>query len=436
MLHIKCLMSRFDSGVLPRYHYMMTVCLILGVVAGASTFILHAMLKFISSRVMEMMNPDSINYNFLWTPVLGVLLTVVYVKYIIRLPLEHGTARVKQFLIDKNYNLPPRLMWGSMIASSITLGFGGSAGAEGPSAYTGAAIGSNLGKLFHLTPEQMRLIVGIGAGAGIAGIFRSPLGGVFFTLEVLRMPLTTLPVMALIVAATAAGMTSYLMAGSQFDVIMTDGIAPQVSDIPFILILGLICGLYSVYYSYTLTTVGKKLERINNVWLRAVLSGGIIGLAIFIFPALYATGYGSLGDILNENLESMLRYSMWAGDSPSFGLLVMVALGIVVIKAFACSATNYGGGVAGNFAPTLFAGGFVGFIFATVLNHFFGLALHVPDYIYLGMAGAMAGIIRAPLMAMFLTAEMTGHQNFLWSLAIVSAISWLTARLIAPHRSV
>lgn len=419
-----------------RYHYLIAASGVMGLLTGGVTYLLNLIIAFISGRVMALANPLTGNWIFLASPVVGVLLTVVYTRYVVRLDISHGTDHIRDYLNRRIYKLPPRLMWSSVVASSLTLGFGGSAGAEGPSAYTGAAIGSNIGRAFRLTDSQLRMMVGIGAGAGIAGIFRSPIGGVLFTLEVLRMPLGTLPVLALIVGCTTAGLTSYLLAGSTFDVVMLDAVFPKISDLPFVILLGVICGLYSVYYSYVMKYTRVRLKGINNVWRRALLSGAMIGLAVYIFPTLYATGYGSLGDILNSDNSSMLEYSLFSVSNPRLRLLMCVAAGIIVIKPFACSATNNGGGVSGNFAPTLFAGGFAGFVFATVMNHFLGYSLHIPNYIYFGMAGAMAGIIRAPLMAMFLTTEMAGHSNFLWPLAIVSVISWLTAHLIAPKMKI
>lgn len=428
------LYRRLYPEPMPRYHYLVLVCVVSGIAIGFATHLLDMLLHFVSHTLRSyFLYPGGPNYSLLVLPIIGILLTTVYVHKIVRIPLSHGCDRVKRYLKGKNYALPPRLMWSSIIASSTTLGFGGSAGAEGPSAFTGAAIGSNIGRLFKLDDDQMRLIIGIGAGAGIAGIFRSPIGGVLFSLEVIGIPLTTLPTMALIVATLCAGLTSYLLAGSQFDVDFAASVMPNIHDFPYAIILGIVCGLYSGYYSYVLHHTGKRLEAIPNMWVRALSSGLMLAVAVFIFPTLYATGYDSLGQLLNGNPQILLQFSIFDA-MPGYPMLyVMLALGVIVAKAFACAATNYGGGVAGNFAPTLFAGGFLGFIFATLFNQWFGLALHVPNYVFLGMAGAMSGIIQAPLMAIFLTAEMANHAEFLWPLSVVSLLSWSTRKFIEPR---
>lgn len=419
-------------------HYvrLVAVCILLGLLAGLATYLLDLMLHSIGDSIIGFLNPKSSNPLLIVIPVVGVTAVMAYIHYSVKIPLAHGTERINLYLKEKNYVLPARLMWDSVLTTSVTLGFGGSAGAEGPSAFTGAAIGSNLGRLLRLGQKDMRLLIGIGAGAGIAGIFRSPLGGVLFTLEILRMPLGTLPVLALISSCLCAGLTSYLLNGQHYDVALLDAVLPSLHDVPYIVLLGIFCGLYSLYYAFILKGTGRKFDSMSNRWLRAVLSGLMIGVAIYIFPSLYATGYDSLGQILNGNDKVILGYSAFAGARPTIGLITVIAMGIVMTKPFACAATNYGGGVAGNFAPTLFTGGFLGYVFASLCNTYLGMELHAPNFIYLGMAGAMAGIIRAPLMAMFLTCEMSGHSDFLWPLALVSLASWTTARLLAPKLSV
>ncbi|MDE6218314.1 MAG: chloride channel protein, partial [Muribaculaceae bacterium] len=186
----------------------------------------------------------------------------------------------------------------------------------------------------------------------------------------------------------------------------------------------------SLYYTYVCNNTGHRIDRISNVWLKAILSGLMIGLAIFLFPPLYATGYDTLDKILAGDYQSILGYSLFGNNLSDPMLLVAMAAGIVMVKAFVCSATNYGGGVAGNFAPTLFAGGFLGYVFATLANDCLGATLHVPNFIFLGMSGVMSGVIQAPLMAIFLTAEMADRADFLWPLSVVALVSWGIRRLL------
>ncbi len=412
------------------YARLLAVCVVVGVASGIATWLIDSGISLISGAVHHFLRPGQFNVAFIFVPVIGMLLSVLYVQKMVRINLSHGTERVKQYLAEKNYDLPPRLMWASGIGTSFTLGFGGSAGAEGPSAFTGAAIGSNFGRWMKLDNESLRLLVGIGAGAGIAGIFRSPIGGVLFTLEVLRMPLTTLPVLGLISASLSAGLTAYLLAGSQYEVAITDGPVPDLNQIPVIVLLGIVCGLYSLYYSGIMSRFGKRLNAYPNPWIKSIVCGLLIGVCVFLFPDLYSTGYSSLGKLLVSSNLNITSYSMFHHDNPTPVLLALIALGIIILKAFAVTATNFGGGVSGNFAPAIFAGGFVGFLFATLANYWFDAGLDIGNFVYMGMAGGMAGIIKAPLMSMFLTCEMSGHSRFLWPLAVVSVISWATVILI------
>lgn len=412
------------------YHKMILVCVIVGVATAFATYLLDLILRFISSSLTSGLSADHANYPLIIYPAIGLLITVAYTKWIVRIPLSHGTQRIRNYLKEKDYVLPPRLMWSSVIGSSVTLGFGGSAGAEGPSAFTGSAIASNLSRLFKLDEQQMRLMIGIGAGAGIAGIFRAPLGGVLFTLEVLAMPMQTLPVLALVVACLIAGLGNYLLAGQHFDVNFFNSVRPHAGEVGFIIFFGVLCGLYSLYYTFVFHATGNRLQNILNPWHKAILAGLMIGVAIFIFPPLYATGYDSLDKLLAGNSDGILGFSFFDGAKPTPLLLASVAFGIILIKAFVCSATNNGGGVAGNFAPTLFAGGFFGFAFAILANTYLGVSLHVPNYIFLGMAGAMSGIIQAPLLAIFLTSEMADRADFLWALTLVAFFSWTVRRLL------
>ena len=429
---LAALFSRLP-GSMQGYPRLVAVSIVIGLVAGVATHILNLLLHFIAGSITSSLNPQTPNPILIVLPVIGLLLTVAYTRYIIRMPLAHGTERIRAYLKEKDYALPPRLMWASVLGSSVTLGFGGSAGAEGPSAYTGAAIASNFGRWLRLDRPQMRAIIGIGAGAGIAGIFRSPIGGVLFTLEVLAMPLSTRPVIALITCCLTSGLCSYILAGQTFDVNFFQSVKPQAADFWVIIILGVICGLYSIYYTYVFNLTGNRLERFGNPWIRAIAAGLMIGLAIFIFPSLYATGYDTLDRLLEGDRNAMVGYGLIPPTYNMPLLLAMTGMGIIFIKPFACSATNYGGGVAGNFAPTLFAGGILGFVFATLANVWLGADLHVPNYILLGMAGAMSGVIRAPMMSIFLCSEMANRSSFLWPLSVVALISWLVRNLLADR---
>ena len=326
-----------------------------------------------------------------------------------------------------------------VLASTLTLGFGGSAGAEGPIASTGAALASQLGRWVGLPPRLMMIIIGCGAGAGIAGIFKAPVGGMMFTLEVMGMEMTTVAVIALTIACVIGGMTSYGMTGFSLDVPLNH---PQYFDphmSGWIIVLGVLCGLYSIYYSRVGVLTQRLLGLCRSPWLKALLSGIILAVLVFVFPSLYGEGYETMARLIDGNLTAMTDYSFWHMDGrPTLDTIMLVCGGVAVVKSFACTATNSGGGVAGDFAPTLFAGCMAGFFFGGILNMLFGLSLPLGNCALIAMAGAMAGIIKAPLMAMFIVVEMTGYYGMMFPVAICSVTSYatvwaLTLRGTAPR---
>ncbi len=408
--------------------FLYILATITGILAGSGAFLLKRMVAIVSNLWVEHFNPDGVNWILLLVPVAGIMLTVVMCRYVLRMPLAHGVVRLMKNISNGVPVLRPALMFYPLIANSVTLGFGGSAGSEGPIAYAGAAIGSNLAKVFGLSSQMMMVMVGCGAGAGIAGIFKSPLGGVMFTLEVLKMPMTTLTVTVLVVTSITAAMTAYVLSGCTLDVPMLGQSAFDYGAFPFVLLLGVFCGFYSVYYSYMTKVVSGFLNGFSNRWFRNITGGFILSLSVFLFPALYGEGYGVVGKIVNGSFDAVLDYGPF-GVRGGEWLLIAVAGGVLLIKCFATSATNNGGGVSGDFAPTLFAGCIAGFFFASLVNNVFHQELPVALFACFGMAGVMSGSIRAPLMAIFLTCEMTGTYSFFLQLTLTSAISFGVVRL-------
>ena len=401
-----------------------------GLLAGAGAFILKRLVAAVSHLLMAHFREGSANWIFLVVPLAGIVLTGIFCRYVMRARLAHGVRQLMKGLANKVYSLKGYLTFAPILASTITLGFGGSAGSEGPIAYTGAAIGSNVAKVFRLTPRLMMLMVGCGAGAGIAGIFKSPLGGALFTLEVLRLPMNTFSVMVLMVTVVIASMTAYLLSGCTLDIPLDQTVAFDAGLFPFILLLGIFCGLYSLYYSYVMKKIGELLGRIDNPWLKNLAGGVLLAVLIFVFASLYGEGYGVVGKMINGNFSELVEGSVFAGHGDGGPmLLILVACGIMLAKCFATSATNNGGGVSGDFAPTLFAGCIVGFFFASLLNTLFGLSLPEAHFAFYAMAGVMAGAIRAPLMAMFLTCEMGAAYSYFLPLMLTAAISFGVVRL-------
>ncbi len=409
-----------------------TIAAVVGVLCGLSACVLKFCINGVAKLVM-----DYLHAGFHWPlvvlPIIGIVLTVAICKYVFGYSPAHGTEKIKEALKNNDLKMRRSLMYSSVVTGSVTLGFGGSAGGEGPIAYTGAAIGSNLAQRLGLSPDLMRIMVGCGAGAGIAGIFKAPLAGALFSLEVLHVELTNPAILALFLAVVIASLTAYTVSGFTFDVMMDQSVPFDWHWLGWIVLLGVACGIYSKYYNYFLRRLAALLALIRNDWARAAISGAIISACLLMSPALYGEGYGVIGKVINSNLDDLLTGSVLSHMHGAWALIAIAAL-TMLLKAFACSATNFGGGVAGSFAPTLFAGCFVGLFFALGVNELFGAGLIVGHFAFFGMAGAMAGIIGAPLMAIFLVCEMSGSFGYFLPVAVCVAISMATKRICTPSK--
>lgn len=409
---------------------------LVGLIAGFLAFILKTAIKWISTFLVGHFHPDDVNFGLLIFPVVGILLAVAFQKWIIGRSLEHGTEKIKASLIAKQYDLPFSDTYGPMIASTFTLGFGGSAGAEGPIATAGAAIASTLGQKLRLPGQLLRILVACGAGAGIAGIFKAPIGGVMFTLEVIGIELSTVPIIALVIACVVGGMTSYGCTGFTLDVPLTHAqhFDPAMSG--WVALLGIFCGLYSIYYSSFAAYTRRAYSNISSPWARAAISGVMLAILVFTFPALYGEGYNVMAELIDGNTQALTSGSLIChGGSTSPTMIILFCGGMAIVKAFATISTNSGGGVAGDFAPTLFAGCMTGYVFGTALNSIFGLSLPAENFALIGMAGTMAGIIHAPLMAMFIVVETTGYYGMMFPVVLATIFSYATVTYLRPNKN-
>lgn len=416
-----------------------TCAVIIGLMAGTGAWILKTCIKYVSRWLTAGMDPSGPNWRLLFLPTIGIVLTVVFTRLILRRKLEHGTERLKANLSVGKARMPFSSTFSPIIANTLTLGFGGSAGSEGPIAYASAAMASTLGQKLGLSNQHLTTLVACGAGAGIAGIFTAPIGGVMFTLEVLALPMTTIAVMTLIIACLVAGLTAFVLAGCNFDAPFTAVNQFELPILPHIILLGIFCGLYALYYSYTARLTGKYLAALANPWVRAVVSGLVVSAMLFFFPTLYGEGYGSVVKVINDLPTGVGEYSILGiSTAHTPWLLIAIVGGILLCKGIAQKDSNSGGGVAGEYAPALFAGCMAGWFFALLLNHGLGTDLPVGNFAVIGMGAVMAGAIKAPLMAIFITVEMTDGYDFLLPVAVASAISYFIARIpdyIAAHQA-
>lgn len=404
--------------------FVIFLSLLTGILAGFAAYLIKLGVDFLTKMLYVPLSPGTENWEFIVYPVVGFILVYAFQKYVARQNLAHGTEQIADRLKNKDYKFKRGSAISSIIGAVLTLGTGGSAGDEGPSAYSGAVVGSGIGRFFRVDSKVLSLLIGIGAGAGIAAIFKAPIGGMLFTLEVLGLELTTMTVLALITSCLVAALTTYILLGCTPDIILHYQNTLNSGSIVFVVLFGLFCGLYSMYYCYSGRQCANLLGRVKNNWVKSAVAGLSVAVMVFFFPTLYGPGYGALNKIINIDLTSVTQYSIFASIEESRLLIVIIAFGIIALKGMACYITNNGNGVAGDFAPTLFAGGFVGLFFAGGLNLIFDLNLSVSNFVFLGMAGVMAGIIRAPLMAIFLTAEMTCTFDFLLPATVVSILSY------------
>lgn len=409
-----------DSG------YMLALSIIVGLLAGVAAWLLKLMIGSMTGAAQHAVGLTHLPWLIIIVPVVGVVATVLLSKCVVKEDTSNGVARIVKSLNTNQYIMGGRAIIGSLLGSTLTLGCGGTAGSEGPIAYAGAGLGSKLGQWLHVKSDFMPVLIGVGAGAGIAGIFKAPIGGALFVFEVLRTPMSTVAVLAVFLATITAGLTAYLLSGYTLDVDVIDVGAFDTSSIIWVVALGIVCGLYSLWYTSTGGAVKHLLTKRLSPWAGHVVSGLMLGVMIFIFPALYGEGYGFVTDVINGHAFDVSASPLdpLMGHLEGSWVIIIVCVGMILLKGAGSSAANNGGGVAGDFAPTLFAGCMLGAAMALLLNITGVAQLNVSHFALIAMAGSMAGIIRAPLMSMFLVTEMIGGFVFLWPVAVASLISY------------
>jgi len=414
--------------------FVMILALLVGLAAGGAAILLKFLIHLISSSLTAGMDVQEGNWMYILYPSVGVVIAAIYVRYIVRDNISHGVTRVLYSISQNKSRLKPHNMYTSIVASSITIGFGGSVGAEGPIVYTGSAIGSNLGQFFRMSPRVLMILVGCGAAAGIAGIFKAPIAGMLFTLEVLMIDLTAVSVMPLLIASITSATLAYVYTGYNFEFFFAQSESFVTGRIPYVILLGIFCGMMSLYFTRVMNMMENFFKRISNPWLKTMIGCVILSSLVFIFPPLYGEGYDSIIGLLAGDASSIVNGSIFYHEGSMVWFLILFISLVVLTKAFATSATNGGGGVGGTFAPSLYVGCLSGFLFAYSINHLgFELDLSTKNFALMGMAGVMSGVMHAPLMGIFLTAELTGGYDLFLPLLIVSTISYGTIKVFEPY---
>ncbi len=416
--------------------FLLILALIVGFMSAVAAYVLHGIINLIVALLTSQFESSSANWLYLVYPVIGIYLTSLFVRYIVRDDISHGITRILYAISSNRSRLKSHNCWSSVIASAITIGFGGSVGAEAPIVLTGSAIGSNLGKLFHMDRKTLMTLVGCGAAGAIAGIFKAPIAGLVFTLEVLLIDMTMSSLLPILVSCVTATCFTYIFRGDAALFAFHLDNEWTVQRIPACLLLGIACGLVSLYFIRTMSFAEGIFARFKDrPYVRLAIGGTMLSLLIFLLPPLFGEGYSSINLLLNGRTEAdwnhILDNSLFAGQA---ALLIPYIALVLLFKVFATSATNGGGGCGGTFAPSLFVGCFTGFLFSRLWN-MEQIGVYVPEknFALMGMAGVMSGVMHAPLTGIFLIAELTGGYSLLLPLMIVSVSSYLTIIIFEPH---
>lgn len=408
--------------------FILVLSFLVGVISSFAAFVLKHFIEFIQHLLTSGFDADSFNWLYLIYPVVGIFITGLFIRNVVRDDISHGVTKVLYSISRRQGKIRAHNMWSSLIASGITIGFGGSVGAESPIVFTGSAIGSNLARFFKMDQKVMMLLIGCGAAGAVSGIFKAPIAGLVFTLEVLMLDLTMSSLLPLLISSVTAVTLSYLLTGTDamFHFQLDD--AFSVSRVPYVILLGVVCGLVSLYFTHVTTTIEGFFRRFKNPYVKLSLGGSVLSVLIFLFPPLYGEGYDMINHLINgSSADVILNNSLFYGHAR---LLFLYMLLIIIFKAFASTVTNCGGGCGGIFAPSLFLGCISGYLFAGVCNMFgFGEVLPDKNFALFGMAALMSGVFHAPLTGIFLIAELTGGYDLFLPLMIVSASSYLTVRV-------
>ncbi len=418
-------------------HLVLLLSFFVGALSAAAAALLKSFIHLIQWLVEEQLIGDGHTWWYLITPIIGITLAALFVKYIVRDDISHGITKILYAISQRKSIIKAHNMWSSIVGSGLTIGFGGSVGAEAPIVLTGAAIGSNLAKAFRLDQKTMMLMIACGAAGAIGGIFKAPIAGLVFTLEVLMMDLTMTSVAPLLISSVTATAISYILTGTD-PMFPLDNAEPfMVNRIPWYLVLGFVCGLVSLYFTRGMNSLEQWFKHsVKNMWAKLLIGGVVLSVLIYIFPPLYGEGYDVIRQLINGDCMSALEHSPlehneWAANNGSWLLLTYFGF-IILFKIVASVATNGAGGVGGIFAPSLFMGAITGFLTARIMN-MTGLMVPESNFALVGMAGLMSGVMHAPLTGIFLIAELTGGYHLFMPLMIVSVISYLTIMLFEPH---
>ena len=413
---------------------MMLLAVVVGVLAGIGTYLFEILLYAIKNGLTNWFPVDSAHFLFLIYPAVGIVLATLFVKYIVRDNISEGVTRVLYAMSSRNSRIAAHNCWTSVVGGATTIGFGGSVGPEAPIVLTGAAIGSNIGRLARLNYKNSTLLLCCGAGAALAAIFKAPITGVVFVLEILMLDITAGSVIPLLISSVTATTMAFMLRG--FDPILAVTLAPQDAfelwQIPLFILLGMLCGLMAWYFTSMNSRVGNFFKGIDRQWKKWLWGGVILGVLIFIFPPLYGEGYEGFTALMHGKTETLFDNSLFYRFRGIDWVVILFIIATMFFKVIAMASTNAAGGVGGTFAPSLFVGAFTGATLALVCNMLFHWEVSVVSFTLVGMAGVMAGVMNAPLTSIFLIAELSNGYGLFIPLMITACISFAVNYWLDP----
>lgn len=413
--------------------FVLILSLIVGVLSGLAAVILKNMVHYTSHFLTHWLHAEEVNYIYIVYPLTGIFLTILFIKYFVKDHISHGISKILYAISKKNSLIASHNSYTSMISSILTVGFGGSVGLEAPIVLTGSSIGSNIGRQLGLNYKTITLLIGCGSAGAIAGIFKAPIAAVIFAIEVLMLDLTMWSLAPLLISAVCGATISYFLSGKGFIFSVDIHEIFSLKNLPYYILLGMLSGLVSLYFTRSALFIESRMEKISSPYKKWIIGGALLGFIIFIFPSLYGEGYVSLTAIINGNADALFEGSSAYQLKDNFLFFIFYLLAIVFMKVIATSLTTGSGGVGGIFAPTLFIGGITGYTCARLINVFSFVQVSEKNFALAGMAGVMAGVMHAPLTAIFLIAEITGGYLLFVPLIITSTIAYLTMIRFEAH---
>ena len=425
--------SHFRFADIDQVKLVYFLSLIVGFLSALAAALLKNAIHFTNQILTGGITHESGSYLYLAFPLAGMLLTILFIRYTVRDKISHGISKVLYAISKKRGFLSTHNTWTSIVAATFTIGFGGSVGAEAPIVLTGSSIGSAIGRFFKLSYRNITLLIGCGAAGAISGIFKAPVAGIVFTLEILMLDLTISSIVPLLISSVTAATVAYFLMGNKVLLSFNVTEAFNISNIPWYMVLGVISGLISLYFSKMTLFLENSYEKIQDIYLRLILGGIVLGSLIYLFPPFYGEGYNTIMNLLQGNTDLVFSNTIFSRYSDSFGVIILFMLSLVLLKVVASSSTNGAGGIGGIFAPTLFIGGINGFLIANLLKKYINADIPDNRFVLVGMAGMIAGVMHAPLTAIFLIAEITGGYSLLIPLIITSTVAYITTRSFEKH---